>query len=94
MADFSLDTSSFAESAKAASALATSLSDAISEADKAVNRMLDSWVGKGRNEFQKKYHIFEQQVTDLKHGLWDLYEAIISAEEAYILADTEAAKKE
>ena len=42
---------------------------------------------------KKKYKIFEQQVADIKNGLWDLYEDIVSAEEDYIQADCDAAKK-
>ena len=90
--NFSLDTSSFADSAKAAKKLAETLEDAIADADKAINSLYDIWVGKGRNEFEKKYKIFEQQVADIKNGLWDLYEDIVAAEEAYIQADTDAAK--
>ena len=54
--------------------------------------LLKLWAGKGRNEFEKKYKIFEQQVADIKNGLWDLYEDIVAAEEGYIQADTDAAK--
>ena len=91
--EFNLDTSSFAEAAKATKELAESLGSAISEADKAINSLYDIWAGKGRDAFEKKYKIFEQQVADIKNGLWDLYEDLVSAEEAYIQADCDAAKK-
>lgn len=89
---FSLDTSSFSQSAVSAKKLAEDLETAISKCDKAINALYSTWAGKGRNEFEKKYKIFEQQVADIKNGLWDLYEEIVSAEESYIQADCDAAK--
>lgn len=91
--EFLLDTSSFAESAEATKKLAESLEDAIADADRDINSLYDVWAGKGRDEFEKKYKIFEQQVADIKNGLWDLYEDIVAAEEGYIQADTDAAKQ-
>ena len=90
--DFKLDTSAFADSAEAAKKLAEKLENAIAKADKAIDSLYFVWAGKGRNEFEKKYKIFEQQVADIKNGLWDLYEDIVGAEVGYIQADTEAAK--
>ena len=74
--DFKLDTSAFTESAEATKNLAETLEGAIAKTDKAINNLYDVWVGEGRNEFEKKYKIFEQQVADIKNGLWDLYEDI------------------
>lgn len=91
--EFKLDTSAFAKSAVATKKLAITLEGAIAKADKAINNLYDVWVGKGRNEFEKKYKIFEQQVADIKNGLWDLYEDIVAAEGGYIQADTDAAKE-
>lgn len=91
--EFKLDTSSFAESAANAKILAENLEDAIARTDNAINTLYTAWAGKGRNEFESKYKIFEQQVADIKNGLWDLYEDIVGAEEDYIKADCEASKK-
>ena len=91
--NFKLDTSVFSEAANNTKKLAESLEGAITKADKAINGLYGVWVGKGRNEFEKKYKIFEQQVEDIRTGLWDLYEDIVAAEEAYIQADTDAAKQ-
>lgn len=90
---FSLDTSSFAGAANSTKALAEALEKAITTADNAINDLYSVWSGKGRNEFEKKYKIFEQQVSDIRTGLWDLYEDIVTAEEGYIQADTDAAKQ-
>ena len=91
---FKLDTSSFAESASNAKKLAENLESAMAKSDRAINELYFTWAGKGRNEFEKKYKIFEQQVIDIKNGLWDLYEDIVTAEEEYIKLDCEAAKKD
>ncbi len=89
---FKLDTSPFAESANATKKLATVLEEAIGNVDKAINSLYGDWSGKGRNEFEKKYKIFERQVGDIRVGLWDLYEDIVEAETYYIQADTDLAK--
>lgn len=90
--NFNLDTSAFAECANASKKLAEGLENAMLTCDNAVDSLYYSWSGKTRNEFEKKYKIFEHQVTDIKNGLWDLYEDIVAAEESYIQADTDAAK--
>ena len=90
--DFKLDTSAFTESAEATKNLAETLEGAIAKTDKAINNLYDVWVGEGRNEFEKKYKIFEQQVADIKNGLWDLFEDIFVAEDGYIQSYTDAAK--
>ena len=89
---FKLDTSSFSNAANSAKKLAEKLEDAILDCDKAIDKLYFDWSGKTRNEFEKKYHIFESQVSDIKNGLWELYEDIVAAEESYIQADTDAAK--
>lgn len=90
--NFKLDTSSFAECANASKKLAEELENAMLACDKSIDSLYFSWSGKARNEFEKKYKIFEHQVTDIKNALWDLYEDIVAAEESYIQADTDAAK--
>lgn len=89
---FKLDTSSFSDAANSAKKLAENLENAMLNCDNAINSLYWDWSGKARNEFEKKYKIFESQVTDIKNGLWDLYEDIVAAEESYIQADTDAAK--
>lgn len=90
--DFKLDTSAFAESANATKALTEELDTVIEKTDNAVNALFDSWAGQGRNTFEKKYHIFERQISDIRTGLWDLYEDIIEAEKSYIETDLKSEK--
>lgn len=92
MADFKLDTTKFADSANATKKLAEKLDEVITNVDDSVDVLFNSWAGKGRNEFEKKYKVFERQISDIRTGLWDLYEDIIAAEEAYIQADVDIAK--
>lgn len=89
---FKLDTSGFSDAANSAKKLAEKLENAMLDCDKAIDSLYWDWSGKTRNEFEKKYKIFESQVTDIKNGLWDLYEDIVAAEESYIQVDTNAAK--
>ena len=91
---FKLDTKAFADAAQSTQKLAEALEGAIAETDLAINNLYENWSGKGRNEFEKKYKICEQQLADIRKGLWNLYEDIIKAEEEYIEADLQAAKSE
>lgn len=91
--DFELNTKSFSEVAHTAKALAEKLEDAHKECDKSIDAAYFSWAGKGRNEFEKKYHVFEQQFSDLKNSLWDIYESIVAAENSYIQGDVDSAKQ-
>lgn len=90
--DFLLDTSSFKDAANDAKELAEKLEGLITDIDTTINNVFNNWSGLGRNEFQKKYKIFESQIGDIKNGLWDLYEDIVTAETSYLEADLEAAK--
>ena len=90
--DFKLDTSAFANSANATKKLAEKLDEVIEKTDNAVDALFDSWAGQGRNAFEKKYHIFERQISDIRTGLWDLYEDIVEAEEKYIETDLKSEK--
>lgn len=91
--DFKLNTEKFSAAAHTAKELAEKLEDVHKECDKNIDTAYFSWAGKGRNEFEKKYHIFEQQFTDLKNSLWDIYESIVAAESSYIQGDVDSAKQ-
>ncbi len=91
--DFKLNTEKFSSIAHKAKKLAEKLEDAHTVCDKNIDTAYFSWAGKGRNEFEKKYRIFEQQFSDLKNSLWDVYESIIAAENSYIQGDVDSAKQ-
>lgn len=91
---FELDTKPFADAAKSAMDLAEKLGTAIDDTEKAIKTLYEYWSGKGQREFQKKFKVFEWQIADIKQGLLDLYDDIVTAEEEYIKQDLENAKKE
>lgn len=92
MSKFKLDTSKFVNVANDTKKLADELENVILKCSNTINKLYGDWSGETRNEFEKKYKIFDSQVTDIKNGLWDLYEDIVTAEESYIQADTDLAK--
>ena len=92
--DFTLDTSGMAQTANSCKALYEQLQDLRNQLESAKNSLLFTWAGEGRNEFEKQYRLLKQQFTDIIDDTKDMYEKIISAEEAYIQRDTDNAKKE
>ena len=90
--DFKLDTSAFTESAEAARILLRPWKVLSQRRTKLLIICTMLGLAKVEMSSKKKYKIFEQQVADIKNGLWDLYEDIVVAEEGYIQADTDAAK--
>lgn len=91
--DFDLDTKSFATAAKNCKSLAEKMQNTKFELSREKNAVLGSWVGEGRNTFEKKYRLLEKQFNDINEQLWAVYENIVNAEVAYIQADTDAAKR-
>ena len=89
---FSLDTSSFDEAAKKCKDLSEKMSSLKNSLDGQKANLMFSWVGEGRNMFEKKYRILSQQFGDLSDDLREISESIYEMEQAYIQADTELAK--
>ncbi len=50
------------------------------------------WKGEGRIQFEKDYNVIYQQLTDIEDMMYELYQALIDAQAAYILTDEEVAK--
>lgn len=50
------------------------------------------WQGEGKNQFEKDYNTIYQQLSDIGDIMYELYDALIDAQAAYIQADEEAAK--
>lgn len=46
----------------------------------------------GKNQFEKDYNTIYQQLSDIGDIMYELYDALIDAQAAYIQADEEAAK--
>lgn len=56
------------------------------------NTLFGKWSGEGKTQFEKDYTTIYRQLTDIEDIMYELYEALIDAEAAYIQADEEAAK--
>lgn len=91
--EFKLNTKPFADAANATKRLAEALDGSIETTDNAINALYSTWAGKGRNSFEKKYKIFEHQISDIRKGIWDLYDDIVTSEEDFIQTDLDAAKQ-
>ena len=55
--------------------------------------LLDTWDGKGRNQFETQYKLMEGQLKDIDEVLHDIYDALVDAQTAYIDADETVAKQ-
>ena len=56
------------------------------------NDLFLKWQGEGKNQFEKDYNTIYQQLSDIGDIMYELYDALIDAQAAYIQADEEAAK--
>lgn len=92
-AEFELDTKHMSSAADHCKQLAEKMRDLRSDLEKAKNELLFTWVGYGRDEFEKQYRVLNQQFSDIIEDTKDMYEDLIAAEEAYIQADVDAQKK-
>lgn len=60
--------------------------------ERTTNQLFLCWQGKGKKQFEKDYTTIYQQLTDIEDILYELYNALLDAQAAYIQADEEAAK--
>lgn len=57
------------------------------------NKVLANWTGKGRNQFETQMNLMKSQLDDISEILYDIYNALLDAETAYIDEDQEVAKQ-
>ncbi len=86
-----VDTSNFPDAIKAIETMAKSLESILSTMDDCKALLLQNWVGKGRNQFEKSYRIIRRKLKDGNDITWDMYENLISAEETLIQNDVDVA---
>ena len=91
--DFQLNTDNMAATAEQCKPLADKMSALRAELREAKDLLLFTWVGEGRNEFEKQFRLLDQQFSDIVDDTINMYEEILTKEEAYIQADTDAAKQ-
>lgn len=63
------------------------------EMDSATNDALRSWVGKGRNQFETQMNLMKSQLEDISEVLYEIYDALVDAEAAYIDEDEAVSKQ-
>lgn len=86
-----INTSNFPEAIKAIETMAKAMENVVASMDDYKSLLLDNWVGKGRNQFEKSYKIMRRKLNDGSDITWDIYEDLISAEETLIQNDVDVA---
>ena len=87
-----LDTSGFHDAAKAASDAILAFNSSLEKMQEVTNKILDRWVGRGRNEFETQVYMISVKLEDISDELYDLYNAIVEAQKTFIDADIAEAK--
>ena len=90
--EFKLDTKEMTEAIKKCKTLVEKMKELRSDLEKEKDALMFTWVGYGRNEFEKQFRILNQQFSDMIDDTWDMYENLITANESYIQADVDAQK--
>lgn len=91
--EFQLDTSGMSKVADQCKQLAERMRSLKDDLVSAKDALLWTWVGEGRNEYEKQFRLLVQQFSDIIGDTWNMYEKLLSAEESYLQADTDAAKQ-
>ena len=87
-----LDTNKFSEVVAIFKKEIETYNDIKSDVEKTTNALFLNWQGKGKTQFEKDYTTIFQQLTDIADIMYELYNALIDAQAAYIQADEDAAK--
>lgn len=87
-----LDTNKFSEVIAIFKQEIETYNDIKSDVEKTTNTLFKNWQGKGKTQFEKDYTTIFQQLTDIADIMYELYNALIDAQAAYIQADEDAAK--
>ncbi len=65
----------------------------VGDMKKHTNTLLSTWDGKGRDQFETQYTLMEGQLKDISDVLYEIYEALVDAQVAYIDADEAVGKQ-
>lgn len=66
--------------------------DRVSDLKNIMDKLLKTWEGDGKDEFEKDYKTFAYQLQDLMDVLLDLRKGLVDAETAYIETDSAVSK--
>ena len=91
--NFSFNTNNFVEIEEKVKSLIESMKDLKTDLNDYKADLLDVWIGKGRNQFEKTYGALVQTLSDHIEGSWDLYEELLKVHEEYIQWDVNCAKQ-
>lgn len=86
-----IDTSNFPDAIKSIETMAKAMEKVVSTMDDYKAQLLENWVGKGRNQFEKSYRIMRRKLSDGTDITWDMYEDLISSQETLIQNDVDVA---
>lgn len=87
-----VDTSNFPEALSSIETMAKSMGELVDNLNDYKADILENWVGKGRNQFEKTYKMVVRKLKDGRDITWDVYENLIAAQQEFIQADIDAAK--
>lgn len=87
-----IDTSHFPEALENIKAMANAMEDIVDNLNDRKADLIENWVGKGRNQFEKSYKVILRKIQDGTDITWDVYENLIEAQGRLIQADVDAAK--
>ncbi len=87
-----IDTSHFPEALESIKAMANAMQDIVDNLNDRKADLIEKWVGKGRNQFEKSYKVILRKIEDGTDITWDIYENLIEAQGRLIQADVDAAK--
>ena len=65
----------------------------VREVNKAADDLRVAWSGKGYTQFEHQYALMKRQLDDISDILYEVYEALLDAETAYIDVDEAVAKQ-
>lgn len=88
-----LNTDGLTQAVKNISESAKQFNDVLIRVERAKIRLLSSWVGKSRDEFEGQYAIIFRQLSDLEKGLIEVHEALIKSQVVYYDIDNEVARE-
>lgn len=87
-----IDTSNFPAALQSIKTMAKTMENVTNTLNDYRSDITDSWVGKGRNQFEKSYTIMQRKLKDGSDMTWDIYENLIKAQGELMQADVDAAK--
>lgn len=88
-----LDTSKFHSTISAFKKGITEYNTIKTDVERTTNELFISWLGEGKVQFEKNYTTLYRQLTDIADIMYELYDALVEAEAAYIEADQQSAKQ-